>query len=84
VHPGALGLADVGLHDVDERGDVVVGDLLALVDLSHGEGGPLTDRARRVRRHHPEGGPGLHGQDLDLEPHGESGLVGEEAGDGRE
>ena len=31
VHPRARGLADARLHDVDERGDVVIGDALAFV-----------------------------------------------------
>ena len=46
VDPGPRGLADALLHDVDERGDVVLGDLLALVD----GGRRRTDARARGRR----------------------------------
>ena len=55
VDPGAVGRTDVRLHHVDEGGDVVVGHLLALVDLGHREGGALADRARGIRRARPRG-----------------------------
>ena len=50
MHPRARRLADALLHDVDERGDVVIGDLLALVDRGDVEAGALADRTRRRRR----------------------------------
>ena len=45
VHPRARGLTDALLHDVDERGDVVVGDLLALVHRGDVDPGPLAHGA---------------------------------------
>ena len=42
-------LADRGGDDVDEGGDVVVGDLLALVDRLDREGGVRPRRRRRPR-----------------------------------
>ena len=48
VHPRAGGLADALLHDVDERGDVVIGDPLAFVDRGDVEAGALADRDRGV------------------------------------
>ena len=80
MHPGAGRAADVLLHHVDEGGDVVVGDLLALLDGGGVEAGPLADRRGVGRRDHAERGPGLDGEELDLEPRGEPGLVGEELG----
>ena len=50
VHPRARGLADARLHDVDERGDVVVGDLLALVDRLRRRSRPVRARSARARR----------------------------------
>ena len=74
--------ADALLDDVDERGHVVVGDLLALEHVGHED---VVDHGRLgpagrglVRRHVAERRLGLGGQELDLEPHGEPGLVAEE------
>ena len=50
VHPRARRLPDALLHDVDERGDVVVGDLLALVHRGDVEAGPLAHRPRASAR----------------------------------
>ena len=50
VHPRAGGLTDARLHDVDERGDVVVGDLLALVHRGDVDPRALAHRARGVGR----------------------------------
>ena len=47
VHPRARGLADALLHDVDERGDVVIGDALAFVNGLDVEAGALAYGARR-------------------------------------
>ena len=80
----AGGRADAFLHDVDERGDVVVGDLLALEHIDdenlvdHRRLGPAGGRV--VRRHGAEGGLGLGGEELDLEPEREAGGVAEEGG----
>ena len=68
MHPRAGRQTDPFLHDVDERGDVVVGDLLALVDRGDVEAGALADRDRGVARHDAELGPRLAREDLDLEP----------------
>ena len=46
--------------------------------------GPLQRDVRRPSSLRPALEVLALAQDLDLEPHGESGLVGEEAGDGRE
>ena len=74
--------ADGGLDHVDEGGQVVVGDLLPLVDrLDEGGvdvGRPLPDGLGVVLGDHAQGGPRLGGQDLDVEPQPEAGLVGEE------
>ena len=72
VHPRALGLADALLHHVDERGDVVLGDELALLDRVDVEAGPLAHRDRGVLRDDAELGPGLDGEDLHLEPRAEA------------
>ena len=81
VDPPA-GLADALLDDVDEGGDVVVGDPLALVDGGHEVvvddegGGPAGGGVGRG--HHAEGRPRLGGEELDLEPAPEAGGVGED------
>ena len=80
VDPGARGLADPLLDHVDERGDVVLGDELALLDRGDVEAGALAHRGRGVLRDDAELGPGLGGEDLDLEPGAEARLVGEEVG----
>ncbi len=82
VDPRSLGLADGLLDHVDEGGDVVVGDPLPLghrldeggVDL----GRPVPAGLGGLGRHVAHLGPALGGQQLDPEPHGEPGLVGEE------
>ena len=81
VHPRPRGLADALLHDVDERGDIVVGDLLALVHRGHVDPRALAHGSRRVGRNDAELGPRLDREDLDLEPRAEARLVGEEVGD---
>ena len=78
----ATGLADALLHDVDEGGDVVVGDALALVDggdegIVHRHGGSAA-RGRVGGGHDAERGPRLGGEQLDLEPPREPGGVGED------
>ena len=83
MHPGALRLADALLHDVDERGDVVLGDQLALVDRGDVEAGALAHRDRGRLRDDAELGPRLDGEDLDLQPGAEARLVGEEASPSR-
>ncbi len=81
MHPGAGGRAHPLLHDVDERGDVVVGDAFAFVHRVDVETGPFADGAGVGVGHDTETRPGLDGEDLDLEPGAEAGLVGEEVGD---
>ena len=82
VDPGSFGRADGVLDHVDEGGHVVVGDAFAVVDGTDelrchlGRAGP--DRRRRVAGDDAHLGPALDGQELDLEPHLESGLVGEQ------
>ena len=78
------GRTDALLHHVDEGGDVVLGGALPLEDGLDGEIGPFPDRHGVGGGHDPELGPGLGGQDLDLQPGAEPGLVGEEAGDLRQ
>ena len=74
------GLADALLHDVDEGGDVVVGDALALLDRGGVDRCPLADRLGVGWRDHAELGPRLDREELDLEPGGEPRLVGEQLG----
>ena len=82
VHPRAGGLPDAFLHDVDERGDVVVGDLLALVHRVDVERRPRSRTgARVVVGHDAELGPRFDREHLDLEPRAEARLVGEQVGD---
>ena len=84
VDPRSLGWADRRLHHVDEGGHVVIGDPLAVGDLLD-EG--VVD-LRRVRPARGGGlcgdladlGPALRREQLDLEPGGETGLVGEQLG----
>ena len=80
----AGGGADAFLHDVDEGGHVVVGELLALEHVGHEhvvDRGRLDPAGRRLfGRDVAEGGLGLGGQQLDLEPHGEAGRVAEQRG----
>ncbi len=80
----AGGRADAFLHDVDERGDVVVGHVLTLEDLGHEDvvdrGGLGPARGGLVGRDDAERGLGLGGQQLDLEPEREAGGVAEERG----
>ena len=73
VEPGARGRSDALLDHVDEGGDVVLGGALPLVDLGHGEVGPFPDGHGVGGGHHPELGPRLGGQDLDLQPGAEAG-----------
>ncbi len=82
MEPRSFGGADRLLQHVDEGGHVVVNDPLAVVDSG--------DEARRhLRCAGPHGvghgagdgaylRPPLHGQQLDLEPHLEARLVGEQ------
>src|SRR5699024_1393043 len=68
----APGRAGAGREDVDERGDVVVGDLLAPPDVLDGEGRGADRREVGLRRavHRLAGG------DLDAPPRLHAGLVG--------
>ena len=75
VDPAAV-LADRCGDDVDEGGDVVVGDLLALVDGLDGERGVLAAGARRLLGDDPLLRPGLRRRQLDLEPALELALLG--------
>ena len=72
------------LHDVDERGDVVVGDRLAIADrLTNavvGDGRVGAARCGVGGGHDAERGVGLGGQQLDLEVAAEAGRVGEHRG----
>ena len=87
VDPGSLGLADGVLDDVDEGGHVVVGLPLALGHrLDEGgvdDRGAAAARFGCVERNLADLGPAVGGQQLDLEPAGQAGLVGEELGHGR-
>ena len=74
--------ADALLHDVDEGGDVMVGDLLALEHVGDED---VVDRRRLgpadgrvLGRHDAQHGLGLGGQQLDLEPQREAGGVAEQ------
>ncbi len=78
VHPPARGHTDALLHHVDERGDVVVGDLLPLEHGVDGEAGPLADRGGVLLRDHADLGPGFAREYLHLQPGAELGLVGEQ------
>ena len=84
MDPGALGLADARLDHVDEGGHVVVGDPLALGDRGHQAGvdhrGPPPDLPGVGLGDHAHLGQPLDGQELDLEPAGQAGLVAEEGG----
>ena len=81
MHPCAGGRADARLHDVDERRDVVIGDLLTLVHGRDVDAGTLAHGASRVGRHDSEVRPGLDREHLHLEPRPEARLVGEQVGD---
>ena len=72
VDPGAFRLTDPVLDDVDERGDVVLGDQLARLDRGDVEAGALAHRDRSFLRDDPELGPRLGREDLDLEPRAEA------------
>ena len=69
---------DALLHHVDERGHVVLGDAFACFDRFHVETRSLTDRGRVGPWDHPELGPRLDREDLDLEPSSVAGVVGEQ------
>ena len=81
VDPAGGGAADALLDHVDEGRDVVLGDLLPLVDGGDVEIGPFADGHRIGGRDDPQLRPGLGGEDLDLQPGAEPGLIGEETGD---
>ena len=81
VHPRARRRPDLLLHDVDERGDVVIGDLLALVDRVDVETGALAHGARVGFGDDAEPRPRFDREHLDLEPRAEARLVGEQLGD---
>ena len=67
VHPAAR-LADRARHHVDERGHVVVGDLLALLDRLDGEARAVADLGGVVVGHQPLLREHVHDGELDLEP----------------
>jgi hypothetical protein len=81
VHPRARRLPDALLHDVDERGDVVIGGAFPLVHRLDVEAGPFANGAGVGLGDHTELRPCFDGEDLDFEPRSETGLVGEEVGD---
>ena len=78
MDPGAVRRPDPLLDDVDERGDVVVGDPLALLDGRGVDARPLPDDGDRVGGDDAQLGLRLDGEQLDLEPRGVPGLVGEQ------
>ena len=78
VDPGAVRRPDPLLDDVDERGDVVVGDPLALLDGCGVDARPLPDDGDRLGGDDAQLGLRLDGEQLDLEPGGVPGLVGEQ------
>ncbi len=67
VHPAARLAHRLGDH-VDERGHVVVGDLLALLDRVDGERGAVADHVGVARRHDALLGERVHHGQLDLQP----------------
>src|SRR5258707_10412740 len=69
-------LADRLRDDVDERGHVVVGDLLALIDRLDRERAKLLDPACVLGGHHALLGERLDGGHLDLQPRVHARLVG--------
>src|SRR5687768_4577788 len=75
MDPASL-VADRGGDDVDERGDIVVGGLLALGDRGDVEGGPLPAGGRGIDGHDPLLGAGLDRGQLDLEPGRHLALLG--------
>ena len=81
VHPRARGLPDARLHDVDERGDVVIRHSFPLVHRGDVDPRPLAYRPRVVGGHDTELRPRLDREHLDLEPRAEARLVGEQVGD---
>ena len=77
VDPRPAGRADRRLHDVDERGDVVVGDRLALerpraTNASSTTGAGHGRRRRRAAGTTPSAAWRLGGQQFDLEPPAEA------------
>ena len=66
---------------VDEGGDVVVGDLLALVDRLDREGRVRPRRLRRLGGDDSLLGPGLGRRQLDLEPALQLALLGPDLAD---
>ncbi len=81
VHPLRGRSPDPLLDHVDERGGLVVGDGLPRPDRLEVEPGPFSDGRGVGRGHDTQLRPGFGGEDLDLEPRAEPGLVGEEVGD---
>ena len=67
VDPPPLG-ADRSGDDVHERGQVVAGRALALIDGLDGELRPLPARRGRVGRHSSLGRPGIQRRELDRQP----------------
>ena len=82
MDPGSFRFTDRLLHDVDERSDVMVDDGLPLGDTPDEGGidlrGAFTAHRSVCGRDDAELRPCLHGQELDLEPYAESGLLGED------
>ena len=73
MDPGPGRGADGLLDHVDEGGDVVVGDPLPLLDGRRLDPGPFPHGGGVGGRDDPQLGPGLDGQDLDLQPRAGSG-----------
>ena len=81
VHPCARRRANTLLDDVDERRDIVLRHLFALVDPVDIETGTLAHRTGVLFGNDAELSPRLDGQNLDFEPCTEARFVGEQTGD---
>ena len=84
MDPRPLGHADARLEHVDERGGVVVRDLLTLVDLGHERGvddrTSLSQCADLFVGQHADRRQALRRQEFDLDHRVEAALVAEESG----
>ena len=84
VDPRTFRGSDLGLHDVDERSEVVVGDSFASshvrYELRRHLRCPGPDRLCGGRRDDTDRRPAVHGGELHLEPARQPRLVGEEDG----
>src|SRR5262249_54107037 len=81
VHPRARRRTDSILYDVNERGNVVVSDLFALVDRSNVKPGTSAYRVGVGLRNHAQRRPRFDRKHFDFEPGAEARLVGEQFSD---